>query len=864
MSNDDQDYTCLSQLPPHFQHPPPPWPTCDPTTPPTWSPRLSTLKTILALVRFDNFLYLLSPFFSGKRTLALLLRSYILHHDPTAQVLILPASTLTDKPLPNNTRGIYPALVEHGFLPKPPPEKYYATMNNTYVFLLGAEALYMKNSFWNAVKGKAGKSNGEKLVVFATLGVPGSGQPMKFPGLVQEDRVGNASLNTIVEKGWMVLARPVEWEEGDWFKHEAGVCLGREEVGEGLERAGVGKGWGEVVWGLTEGHGGAVRMVCEVLMEEQKGGVLEEDEGMAYEFGDKYIRRLVSLVNSQPPEIRGFPLLKDKDRLQAVFNCLAKVLKEGEPSLELHDFQKIKEENRVLLECATKGYLILEAIAPNYPPPPHSRPPPQPTSDLTIPPTFSPRTQTVQTLHHHWTHKANNFLYIRAPASSGKSTLAHLLASHIRTTNPTSFTALTTGAAILTRLNNSHLDCDLALIPSLLRSHGWNGKRRPETYLIIDDAEVLYEDWGFWKALMYQAEDWTKVAVFATLGGGEPLTFPGFGMRGIPLSWNMNVGPQPWEYVEVGVYLTRVEVGEVMERCGVSRERWEVVVWGVTEGHAGAVGVVCLVLKGDGGGEESEKMDFVVDGIEGRSQNEVGALSTGRIGLYARHKGWWCPYGLPSPLALALSKYGSCLELDDRQTEKLVQIVNGENAASGLNLRGFPLIKDIESADGRVVEHLRNCCEHGEILVSYWASFIKIVEEDPALYECITDCTQTQAIQALQDTHTGNNAIEAAMSILSGTYPETESANPNGYSGLPDEFDIELVMHETGCSREKAIRALKKKGNDIVGALTWLGYPPENGSPDCKKNDYRRDLAKGCPGVVRGWLEDALLELNSI
>ncbi|RPA73581.1 hypothetical protein BJ508DRAFT_333967 [Ascobolus immersus RN42] len=67
------------------------------------------------------------------------------------------------------------------------------------------------------------------------------------------------------------------------------------------------------------------------------------------------------------------------------------------------------------------------------------------------------------------------------------------------------------------------------------------------------------------------------------------------------------------------------------------------------------------------------------------------------------------------------------------------------------------------------------------------------------------------------------------LSMLNYSDPvksQPAAAKPNGYEGLPEEFDIELLMHRIECSRDDAIDALMENENDIIATLTQLGHPP--------------------------------------
>lgn len=75
-------------------------------------------------------------------------------------------------------------------------------------------------------------------------------------------------------------------------------------------------------------------------------------------FGDKHVRNLVNLVDSQTHtvELRGFPLLKDKSQdSKVVFDCLRVCCENGERSVPIQQLQKIDEGNPALYGCVERG-----------------------------------------------------------------------------------------------------------------------------------------------------------------------------------------------------------------------------------------------------------------------------------------------------------------------------------------------------------------------------------------------------------------------------------------------------------------------------------------------------------------------------
>ena len=71
--------------------------------------------------------------------------------------------------------------------------------------------------------------------------------------------------------------------------------------------------------------------------------------------------------------------------------------------------------------------------------------------------------------------------------------------------------------------------------------------------------------------------------------------------------------------------------------------------------------------------------------------------------------------------------------------------------------------------------------------------------------------------------HVGAAAAPPPAAAQSAPVEEEADAEPIDESGV-DPKDIELVMTQSGCSRQKAVSALRSSGGDIVGgALITLG-----------------------------------------
>ncbi|RPA77926.1 hypothetical protein BJ508DRAFT_349940 [Ascobolus immersus RN42] len=316
---------------------------------------------------------------------------------------------------------------------------------------------------------------------------------------------------------------------------------------------------------------------------------------------------------------------------------------------------------------------------------------PWPECDPTIPTTWSPRTQTLQAIASLWTE--SGVLYFRSPSSSGKSTLAHLLASYLRHTHPTATVVLITGAALHEIHQNEGVN-----IEKLLSEHGWRWtgyiESQDNTYIIIDGAEPLYTDYSFWNDIRRRSTAYhgPHIAMFATQG--LPRACPTMKFPGIekPVYINARLGramvvlSQPTEEVNVGVCLKREEVREMMVRLGVSRYlEAEEIVWELTAGHAGAVGVLCHFLRAGEDGDIPELLTNVV-------------VTRKRCGLRLKYE----------------------------FIERIEQMVNEQR------LHGFPLSEERAEVVGR----LRDCWGRGGFVVPK-ARFGELGKEDPWLDECI-------------------------------------------------------------------------------------------------------------------------------
>jgi nascent polypeptide-associated complex subunit alpha len=65
------------------------------------------------------------------------------------------------------------------------------------------------------------------------------------------------------------------------------------------------------------------------------------------------------------------------------------------------------------------------------------------------------------------------------------------------------------------------------------------------------------------------------------------------------------------------------------------------------------------------------------------------------------------------------------------------------------------------------------------------------------------------------------NTKQAAKAAAPQTIAEEEEAEDVDISGI-EEKDIELVVAQAGCSRAKAVAALRKNDNDIVNSIMEL------------------------------------------
>jgi nascent polypeptide-associated complex subunit alpha len=90
---------------------------------------------------------------------------------------------------------------------------------------------------------------------------------------------------------------------------------------------------------------------------------------------------------------------------------------------------------------------------------------------------------------------------------------------------------------------------------------------------------------------------------------------------------------------------------------------------------------------------------------------------------------------------------------------------------------------------------------------------------------------QAQLAAAQQLAAQGNAGLQTLEKSGAGgeddeEVPELEEAQDDGpvdETGV-DPKDIELVIQQVGCSRAKAVKALKESGGDLINASTYMNF----------------------------------------